>query len=59
MQLVDLCFSGRYTRKEVEALLFREGGLQAFLLRRAGAFSIYREGMDKHRIEPDSSFHAA
>lgn len=31
MELVDLCFSGRYTRKEVETLLFREGGLQAYL----------------------------
>ncbi len=31
MQLVDLCFSGKYTRKEVEALLFREGGLQSYL----------------------------
>ena len=31
MQLVDLCFSQKYTRKEVEALLFREGGLQSYL----------------------------
>ena len=31
MQLVDLCFSGRYTRKEVETLLFREGGLYSYL----------------------------
>lgn len=31
MQLVDLCFSGKVTRKDVEALLFREGGLQAHL----------------------------
>jgi len=31
MGLVDLCFSGKYTRKEVETLLFREGGLQAYL----------------------------
>lgn len=31
MQLVDLCFSGRYTRKDVETLLFREGGLEAHL----------------------------
>lgn len=31
MQLVDLCFSGTHTRKEVEALLFREGGLQSYL----------------------------
>ena len=31
MQLVDLCFSGRFTRKDVETLLFREGGLQAHL----------------------------
>jgi len=31
MQLVDLCFSGNHTRKEVETLLFREGGLQSYL----------------------------
>jgi len=31
MQLVDLCFSGRYTQKEVEGLLFREGGLYSYL----------------------------
>ncbi len=31
MQLVDLCFSGKYTRKQVEALLFREGGLYSYL----------------------------
>jgi butyrate kinase len=31
MQLVDLCFSQKYTRREVEALLFREGGLQSYL----------------------------
>jgi len=31
MQLVDLCFSGKYARQEVEALLFREGGLQSYL----------------------------
>lgn len=31
MQLVDLCFSGKYTREQVEALLFREGGLYSYL----------------------------
>ena len=31
MQLVDLCFSGKYTRKEVDALLFRDGGLFSYL----------------------------
>jgi butyrate kinase len=31
MQLVEMCFSGRYTRKQVEALLFREGGLCSYL----------------------------
>jgi butyrate kinase len=31
MQLVDLCFSGAYNRNQVEALLFREGGLQSYL----------------------------
>ena len=31
MQLVDLCFSGRYTKSQVEVLLFREGGLYSYL----------------------------
>jgi len=31
MQLVDLCFSGSYTKKQVEALLFRDGGLYSYL----------------------------
>lgn len=31
MQLVDLCFSQEYTQKQVEALLFREGGLYSYL----------------------------
>jgi butyrate kinase len=31
MQLVELCFSGKYDKREVEALLFREGGLQSYL----------------------------
>ena len=31
MQLVDLCFSGQYTQKQVEAMLFREGGLYSYL----------------------------
>ncbi len=31
MKLVELCFSGKYTAKEVETLLFREGGIQAYL----------------------------
>ena len=31
MQLVDLCFSGKYTQKQVESLLFREGGLYSYL----------------------------
>ena len=31
MQLVDLCFSGRYTRDQVETALFREGGLYSYL----------------------------
>src|SRR5204863_367663 len=33
------------------AHLFMAGKLQAFLLRRAGAFSIYREGMDKQAVQ--------
>ena len=31
MQLVDLCFSGQYTQRQVEGLLFREGGLYSYL----------------------------
>lgn len=31
MKLVELCFSGKYTYKQVEALLFREGGLYSYL----------------------------
>jgi len=31
MQLVELCFSGRYSHREVEAALFREGGLYSYL----------------------------
>jgi butyrate kinase len=31
MQLVRLCFSGKYTEKEIENLLFREGGLYSYL----------------------------
>jgi 1-acyl-sn-glycerol-3-phosphate acyltransferase len=33
------------------AHLFMAGKLQAFMLRRAGAFSIYREGMDKQAVQ--------
>ncbi len=31
MQLVNLCFSGRYTEKQVEEMLFRNGGLYSYL----------------------------
>src|ERR1039458_7821756 len=31
MQLVNLCFSGKYTQKKVEGLLFRDGGLYSYL----------------------------
>jgi butyrate kinase len=31
MQLVDLCFSQKCTQEQVEALLFREGGLYSYL----------------------------
>lgn len=31
MELVRLCFSGRYTQKEIETMLIREGGLQSYL----------------------------
>ena len=30
-QLVNLCYSGRYTKKEIERLLFHEGGLFSYL----------------------------
>ena len=31
MQLVELCFGGKYTQKQVDALLFRDGGLYSYL----------------------------
>ena len=31
MQLVELCFSGGYSKRELEGLLFREGGLYSYL----------------------------
>ncbi len=31
MELVELCFSGKYTRQQVETMLFREGGLYSYL----------------------------
>ena len=31
LHLVDLCFSGRYTQKQMEGALFREGGLYSYL----------------------------
>ena len=31
MQLVELCYSGHYTKTQVEALLFRDGGLSSYL----------------------------
>jgi butyrate kinase len=31
MKLVELCFSGQYTYKQVETMLFRDGGLYSYL----------------------------
>ena len=31
MMLVELCFSGKYTRREIENRLFREGGLYSYV----------------------------
>jgi butyrate kinase len=31
MQLLDLCFSGNFTRKQIDDLLCRDGGLQSYL----------------------------
>ena len=31
MQLLDLCFSGKYTKQQIEAMLCRDGGLQSYL----------------------------
>ena len=31
IKLVDLCFSGQYTRKQMETILFREGGFYSYL----------------------------
>jgi 1-acyl-sn-glycerol-3-phosphate acyltransferase len=36
------------------AHLFRDSKVQSFLLRRTGAFSIYREGMDKQAVQLSS-----
>jgi butyrate kinase len=31
MKLTELCFSGKYSAKQIEAALFREGGLYSYL----------------------------
>jgi butyrate kinase len=31
MQLLNLCFAGEYTKKQIEAMLCRDGGLQSYL----------------------------
>ncbi len=31
MQLLDLCFSGKHTKQQIETLLVRDGGLQSYL----------------------------
>ncbi len=31
MKLVELCFSGRFSRKEIESRIFREGGIHSYL----------------------------
>jgi butyrate kinase len=31
MKLVDLCFSGRHSRQEIETKIFREGGIYSYL----------------------------
>jgi butyrate kinase len=31
MQFADLCFSGKYTRKQIDALLFRDAGLYSYV----------------------------
>ncbi len=41
------------------AHLFMGGRMQSFLLRRAGAFSIYREGMDKQAVQTSIEILAA
>ncbi|MBK9990774.1 MAG: 1-acyl-sn-glycerol-3-phosphate acyltransferase [Verrucomicrobia bacterium] len=42
---------GRPVHIMASAHLFMQGRLQRFLLRRAGAFSIYREGMDREALK--------
>ncbi len=41
---------GRPSYTVASTHLFVGGAFQSFLLRRAGAFSIYREGMDKQAV---------
>ncbi len=49
MALVELCFSGRYDRRGVEDLLFREGGLLAYLGTRDVAEALARaDDGDEH-----------
>jgi 1-acyl-sn-glycerol-3-phosphate acyltransferase len=42
---------GRHVHIMASSHLFMQGWLQQFLLRRAGAFSIYREGMDREALK--------
>jgi len=42
---------GRHVHIMASSHLFMQGRLQRFLLRRAGAFSIYREGMDREALK--------
>src|SRR5262245_42758799 len=47
----ELCRqAGTIPQIMASAHLFMQGWLQAFLLRRAGALSIYREGMDRQAL---------
>ena len=42
---------GRHVQIMASSHLFMQGWLQRFLLRRAGAFSIYREGLDREALK--------
>ncbi len=43
--------AGRPVHTMASAHLFMQSGMQRFFLRRAGAFSIYREGMDREALK--------
>jgi 1-acyl-sn-glycerol-3-phosphate acyltransferase len=43
--------TGSYVHIMASSHLFAQGRMQAFMLRRAGAFSVYREGLDREALK--------